>query len=395
MSGLRARTGPRTLLGLLAALGLLAGLTMPAAAAAPNVNTGSGIVVDGSFADWTEADFFADMYRAGDASKQVESKLYLRYDCTAGVLFVRVDPVDGVTVLEQDGDNFVKFGNDDKKVDGDAAPPDGTQPEFAYAPNGGGWEASFSVGEVSIDNLNVHAQVEDDGAQTSAVEERAIEMVIACDELTEVTATPATVTPPTCSAAGALNIPADTESVDYEVSPAYTAGATGSFTVTATAKTGFVLTGTTSWTLQVLPQLTGTACAQTASAAAASVTGPTCSAVGSLVVPADTTSVHYTVSPAYTAGATGTFTVTATAKPGFVLSGTTSWSLTVGAKLTGANCEGTLAGNPTPSPAQSGSLPNTAMGSASDSLPVVLAIVALTGLALIGRRNIAEMLSRR
>ena len=166
--------------GALATLGMAAVLTVSVAAAAPNVNTGSGITVDGSFADWTEADFFADMYRAGKADKEVESKLYLRYDCTSGILYVRVDPVDGVTIIEQDDDNFVKFGQNDKKVDGNDAPPDATQPNFAYAPEGGGWEASFSVGQVSIPDLNVHAQVEHDGAQTSAVADRAIPMTITC-----------------------------------------------------------------------------------------------------------------------------------------------------------------------------------------------------------------------
>jgi uncharacterized repeat protein (TIGR01451 family) len=150
-------------------------------AAAPSVNTGSGIVVDGSFADWTDADFFADMHRAGQSDKQVESKLYLRYDCTAGILYVGVRPVTGVTVLESDDDNFVKFGNTDKKVDGNDAPPDGTQPNFAYAPNGGGWEASFSVSQISINDLNVHAQVSSGGEpQTSAVAGRAIAMSITC-----------------------------------------------------------------------------------------------------------------------------------------------------------------------------------------------------------------------
>jgi hypothetical protein len=113
------------------------------------------------------------------------------------------------------------------------------------------------------------------------------------------------------------------------------------------------------------------------------------------VVPADTASVHYSVSPAYAAGASGTFTVTATAKAGFVLSGPSSWTLTVAPKLTGGNCEGTLAGNPTPTPAPSGSLPNTAMDVASGSLPILLAIVAIAALAILGRQNIKEMLNRR
>jgi hypothetical protein len=391
--------------GILAALGLAAVLTVSVAAAAPNVNTGSGITVDGSFADWTEADFFADMYRAGDSSKEVESKLYLRYDCTAGILYVRVDPVDGVTIIETDGDNFVKFGNDDKKVDGSDAPPDATQPNFAYAPNNGGWEASFAIAApVSITDLNVHAQVEDGGAQTSAVANRAIPMNITCTTLTSVTAAPATITGPSCTAAGTLVIPADTASVMYSVSPAYTAGAFGPFTVTATAKAGFVLTGTSQWMLTVAPQLTGVACATSTAAAAASITPPSCTAAGTLVIPANTASVTYSVSPAYTAGASGTFTVTATANAGFVLSGTSQSILTVAPQVTGAACitgGGTLPGNPATTPVRSGtlasSLPNTAMdGSPVDQAPIVLlSLVALGSLAYVAQRNIVATRSRR
>ena len=61
----------------------LIGLAAPALAAAPAVATGMAINVDGSFADWTAADAFADMYRAGKADKPVESHLLLRYDCAA------------------------------------------------------------------------------------------------------------------------------------------------------------------------------------------------------------------------------------------------------------------------------------------------------------------------
>ena len=73
-------------------------------------------------------------------------------------------------------------------------------------------------------------------------------------------------------------------------------------------------------------------------AAAASVTAPSCEAAGTLVVPADTDSVEYSVSPGYNPGDTGTFTVTATAKPGFVLEGPSEWELTVLAQLTGDAC---------------------------------------------------------
>jgi hypothetical protein len=63
------------------------------------------------------------------------------------------------------------------------------------------------------------------------------------------------VTPPTCEAAGTLVIP-EVEGVIYTVEPAYVAGDTGDFTVTATADEGFVLDGEAEFTLTVLPRLT-------------------------------------------------------------------------------------------------------------------------------------------
>jgi hypothetical protein len=160
----------------------LVGLAAPAFAAAPNVATGGAIAVDGAFADWTGADLFAQMHRAGKADKPVESSLYLRYDCDAAVLYVAVIAADGVTVIDSDGDNFLKFGLNDKRVDGTDAPPDGTQPEFAYADAGAGWEASIALQPGDYSDLNVHAQVwDDDAAQTSAVIDRAIAMSISCE----------------------------------------------------------------------------------------------------------------------------------------------------------------------------------------------------------------------
>ena len=58
------------------------------------------------------------------------------------------------------------------------------------------------------------------------------------------------VTGPTCAAPGSLTITATT-GVTYSVTPAYTAGASGTFTITATAEEGFVLTGDTSFTVNV------------------------------------------------------------------------------------------------------------------------------------------------
>ena len=220
---------------------------------------------------------------------------------------------------------------------------------------------------------------------------------------TPVTAAAASVTAPTCSAAGMLVVPANTDSVTYSVSPAYSAGATGPFTVTATANAGFALTGTSQWTLTVAPQLTGSVCASAVTAAAASLTAPSCTAAGMLVIPANTASVTYSVTPAYSAGATGTYVVTATANAGFVLTGTSQWTLTVSPMVTGAACVsggGTLPGNPS-TPVRAGTagstVPNTAMDApGADSLPTVLvALVMLSSVAYVARRNLLTFEGRR
>lgn len=142
-------------------------------------------------------------------------------------------------------------------------------------------------------------------------------------------------------------------------------------------------------------QLTPTTAAQ------ASVTPPSCTAAGTLVVPAGTASVMYTVSPAYTAGATGTFTVTATAKAGFALTGTSQWTVTVAPQVTGAVCViggGTLPGNPVRGGTLGSTLPNTAMNAPlNDGVPptILVTVLALAGLAYVGHRNLLASRTRR
>lgn len=174
----------RRLAGAFASLAIAGGLLLaaaPAFAAAPAANTGSGITVDGDLSEWSSADFFANMYRAAKSDKEVESELWLRYDCSTNILYVAVKAAAGVTIIASDDDNYVKFGQNDKRVDGNDAPPDGTQPNFAYAGETG-WEASFSVAPGTYPDLNVHAQVQHDGSQTSAVEDRAIELQLVCGQ---------------------------------------------------------------------------------------------------------------------------------------------------------------------------------------------------------------------
>src|SRR6186713_2696387 len=126
----------RSAIVLLAACALVA-LTIPLAgyAAAPNVRpvTPANITIDGSNGDWDEQslDYLADMYEAGKPEKDVLSKLYARYDCGTGTMYVQVVTVDGWTIVPSDNDNYVKLGPSDKLVDGSDT-PGGGPPDFAY-----------------------------------------------------------------------------------------------------------------------------------------------------------------------------------------------------------------------------------------------------------------------
>jgi hypothetical protein len=132
---------------------------------------GSGITVDGDRSDWTLLDRYADMFRAGKSDKQIESTLFLRYDCDAGALAVMVATVGGVT-LDASGDHYVK-------VDGDKRGGSPNIGNFVLSGDGLGWEASFTIAEGGY-GLNVHAQVLDGGSQTSAVQDRNIPLEIDC-----------------------------------------------------------------------------------------------------------------------------------------------------------------------------------------------------------------------
>lgn len=229
----------------------------------------------------------------------------------------------------------------------------------------------------------------------------------ACDDVPdtevdlEVTPLAPTVGAATCAAAGTLTLTA-VEGVSYSIDPAYTAGLSGAFTVTASAEEGYVIaTGaTTVFNVVVAAQLNCVA------AVAPSVSAATCAAPGALTINA-VTGVTYSVSPAYTAGASGSFTVTASAAAGYTLTGPTVFVANVPAQLV---CQsGTLGGNPTPTPSPAapaapvrsgtlaGALPNTAMGgSAVDQAPIaLLALLALGSLAYVAQRNIGAIKNRR
>ena len=181
----------QTLLGglAIAALAFAVALALNAAersdAASPPQPTYGSATVDGNTGEWDlNNDFFANMYRAADDTKEIESKLYLRYECSTTTLFILVLGEPGVPVLVQPDNSFVKLGNSTTLVDGHDN-NDGTPPDFAWVNqsngNADGFEASATLAEASYSNLNVHVNVFDDGEeQTSAVVDRAIDLVLAC-----------------------------------------------------------------------------------------------------------------------------------------------------------------------------------------------------------------------
>jgi hypothetical protein len=85
--------------------------------------------------------------------------------------------------------------------------------------------------------------------------------------------------PPTCDGPGTYSLPADTESIDWSIAPAY--AGVGTYTVTADAKAGYTFTDDSTqkqWTVEVLAQLTGPDCILGAQEIAPRVTftEPTC-----------------------------------------------------------------------------------------------------------------------
>lgn len=143
-------------------------LTPLASAVAPNPTYASA-TVDGQIDEWNLlADFFADMHRAGDPSKPVESKLYIRYDAIKEIVYVLVLAEPHIPVCSEKAEEaWVKIdgqkGNivDDTFGDDDPDNP----PDFAWVPADRkdkiGYEASFKLPPGSY-KITVHVNVFDD-----------------------------------------------------------------------------------------------------------------------------------------------------------------------------------------------------------------------------------------
>ncbi len=282
------RSTTRTVLALVASAFVLALLT-PAAALAQTpvrVLTDAGITVDGSAADWDrDLDFLAVMYEAGKPDHPAFSDAYARYDCTTGTMYVFVENRPGLVIVPSASDNFVKLGNNQKKVDGNSG-NDGTPPDFAYV-GLTGWEASFAIAEGTWD-LNVHAQVVPANLRgTSAFAGRILHIEIDCAAV-----------PPT---------PSPTPEPTPTPTPEPTATPTPEPTATPTPEPTATPTGTLEPTATPTDEPTST---PTTEPTATPTTEPT-----GTVEPTATTEPTGTVAPTATATAEPTGTVAPTEDP--------------------------------------------------------------------------------
>ncbi len=140
------------------------------------------------------------------------------------------------------------------------------------------------------------------------------------------TAATPTVNPPTCQAAGSLNLPTQ-DHVTFSVSPAFNGA--GTYTVTAHAADGYVLDGTKSWTLVVKAQGDGLDCTQHVEVNPAVFTEGSCDVAPSANYQGENN--WWTVNVTGTIGFGQTVTITYTAKPGITIVGDHVFTHTFGA----------------------------------------------------------------
>lgn len=150
---------------------------------------GTAYSVDGDISEWDLGqDYFADMFRAGKTDKEVESYLYLHYDCSNAVMYALVLTKDGVPGEKKQDDAWITINsNSNKVVQGDSG-NDGTAPDFEWYDIGymgntdyvRGYEASFPISEGSY-SIMAHLNVYDDGeSQTSKTDEGWLNLVVDC-----------------------------------------------------------------------------------------------------------------------------------------------------------------------------------------------------------------------
>jgi hypothetical protein len=157
-----------TIVVLMAASGGLVG------AADPPYPTFGAATVDGDYDEWdTECpaggpcDFFADMV---NGRGELGARLYLRYDCPTGILYVLVKTEDAYPIVDpNDAEEHYVLLDNNKVVDAGSG-NDGMPPDFTHILSGTksvGWEASVYVGQGSH-TIYVHTNVLFDGESQTA-----------------------------------------------------------------------------------------------------------------------------------------------------------------------------------------------------------------------------------
>jgi hypothetical protein len=166
-----------TRIGLVSAFLLV---TASAALATPPTPTYGTANVDGNSGEWNLVqDFFTLMYRAGDPTKPVESKGYLRYDCATQTMYalVLMEP-NSIGYIDPNAQTaWIAIDTQSNKVVTENSGDDGIAPDFQWIGQGydgdpthvRGYEASFPLAEPGLYTIIFHAEVIDaSGGQTSA-----------------------------------------------------------------------------------------------------------------------------------------------------------------------------------------------------------------------------------
>lgn len=160
----------------LSIMGLLFQTSTVSAANPPQPTYGTA-KMDGTASEWDLTnDFFANMYRAGDSTKPLESKAYLRYDCSFQTMYVLVLTEPGVPAVADPAMAWGAIGSVSNKVYTGNSGNGSTLPAFVWVGQGydgnashaQGYEAAFSLAPGNY-TIIIHIEVYDAGGnQTSA-----------------------------------------------------------------------------------------------------------------------------------------------------------------------------------------------------------------------------------
>gem|GEM_PF-1549574 len=129
-------------------------VTMRGLASTPPASYYSPTTVDGLYGEWNLSnDFFANMYLAGNPTKPLTAKAYLRYDCVPNTLYVLVltEPGAPALVAGWESSAWAAIGSVSNKVYTGLSGDDGIPPDFHWVDlsadglTASGYEASFQL----------------------------------------------------------------------------------------------------------------------------------------------------------------------------------------------------------------------------------------------------------